>query len=105
MAEKSLYNPFHYRCGKTVGLKEHWAELQQHASEEEQRAFVSAVIKGKPGVMPSEALEIKKRIIKRRTTATKGSWVTFKYAADRDGEDLVKEMILNKTIDTRFNPT
>ena len=36
VAEKSLYNPFHYRCGKTAGLKKHWAELQQHASEEEQ---------------------------------------------------------------------
>ena len=104
MQEKALYNSFHYRLGKTTGLKELWQELQQDASEAEQREFVKMMTANKPGILPSDAVEFKKRIIKRRTQATTGAWITFKAAADKDGEDLVKETINNKSVQTRFNP-
>ena len=101
--EKEMYNPFNYRCSKADGLREHWQEFKQYASEEDQRRFVLDVINAKPGIIPPAALERKERLIRERTSGSTGSWISFKAAADVDGEDMVKEWIANGTVRTRFN--
>ena len=102
--EKEVYNPFNYRCTKADGLKGHRQELKQYAPEEDQRRFVLDVINAKPVSIPPAALERKERRIRERTSGSTGSWISFKAAADVDGEDMVKEWITNKTVKTRFNP-
>ena len=102
--EKEMYNPFNYRCSEADGLREHWQEFKQYASEEDQRRFVLDVINAKPGIIPPAALERKERLIRNRTSGSTSSWISFKAAADVDGEDIVKEWIANGTVRTRFNP-
>ena len=102
--EKEMYNPFNYRCSKADGLREHWQEFKQYASEEDQRRFVLDVINAKPGIIPPAAVERKEQLIRERTSGSTGSWISFMAAADVDGEDMVKEWIANGTVRTRFNP-
>ena len=102
VADKGMYNKFYYRLGKSDEVAKHW-ETYMYASEEEQRAFVQKVVSSKAGKTPPGISSRSKTIVDEKEDNEKGQWMTFKAAADRDGEDLVLECIQHGTIITRPN--
>eukprot|EP00959_Pyramimonas_sp_CCMP1952_P431207 9031093-Pyramimonas_sp.AAC.1 len=101
--DKPTYNKFYYRLGKNQIIADLWKDTQLKG-EGEQRAFVNSVILSKAGTVPAALLQRVRTISNEKEDNTTGEWMTFKAAADRDGEQLIRECIAHGTVVTRPNP-
>ena len=101
---KKRYNKFAYRMTSAAfDVKEHYKMLLKKKDHKEIEKFMDDIISF-AGHIPNDYLVRKRSHSSEEGTDTQVGWISFKEAADRDGEEVVLEMIEAGTIPSRKNP-
>ena len=66
--------------------------------------IVAEVNGNKLGVVPPDAVATYQWYEHKTANSVEGEWMTFKAAADIDGEEIIKEYIAQGSVGTRLNP-
>ena len=104
---KGLYNKFYYRLCRIVGAKEEWKTLKDEGSSEEaQRSFVNRILETQVPRAASSGSGVRKarKVLETATEGKQGEWMTYREACNKDGEDVVAEMVAYGTLTCRRNP-
>ena len=100
---KPRYNKFMYRLSRVEGGKDQWKNIQTQPLEK-QEEFVATIESYAPGTVPADKISRTKSLTKETEEKLEGEWETWKAAADRDGADVVKDMIDFGTMIAKENP-
>lgn len=100
--DKKKYNKFDYRLKQSPeAAKNKWKNMRK--DDPNMSSFIDAVLESKKGFYPEEFLRSITEHSKTEMDGEEGSWVSWKEISDKQGEEIVLEMIKVGTVATRFH--
>ena len=108
--DKGFYNTFNYNLKKVhsdvqAALKEYYKKLTEDkvGNAAEIKSLMECVIEAKGKELPPKLLSQMHKTIDEKETNEGGTWLPWKEAVAKYGEDILTEMVIAKTIDSRHN--